>query len=582
MEHAEPMNARLLSLIICAMTLVYLASSPLSAQDRDLQAVKTAQEEFTKQHYPQALELLRTYLREHPQDQDAWVWFGVSYYHTGQAQLALTTLSKARPKGDLKALRRYYMALSYDALGKSEKAKTLLKAQARSKDLLADDALFELTVIQFEEGDASSAQKNIEDYNKRFPSGRYQKQMASINDRLTEAGHSEVAGSRRAQYKASFFETTPLALVSIPHLWFYEICYDYIRGSRANPGYKNDVPIVQTGAAFENYKLTTEFGFILGPFKGTGTQSHAGYVYSQNWFSDAERVETYSRDLTDFQYFPFRPDLMERTHRLFVETQGNRGSFNFGAYGHWAYVRAGSDLFPAPERPEIRKSFDLGLGTLFVPWAEWLYHPQHKLRFYLTFEKNLNREQDDYSFKTYNFSSSSEKPFLSYTFQNESRFSFLDIKLKEEFYQHRYLFNDYWESYTATGFAGQIQARLGSNIHLMVAGGMADQNFSSEVIRSQACTDIGSDFTGDPGVSVSCKRIDKITKLAAGASYVNNSQQSFAAIFRMDDRKNDKLVVYNESNIEVLFVFTHAFPNLLGVERFIEPFVGLADQRGVF
>jgi hypothetical protein len=42
------------------------------------------------------------------------------------------------------------------------------------------------------------------------------------------------------------------------------------------------------------------------------------------------------------------------------------------------------------------------------------------------------------------------------------------------------------------------------------------------------------------------------------------------------------LVVYDESKVEFLFVFTHAFPTLLGVERFAEPFVGLVDQRGVY
>ncbi|MBC7530530.1 MAG: hypothetical protein H7318_03065 [Oligoflexus sp.] len=576
------MNAKLLSLLIYAVTFSFLSLAPLQAQDRDAEALKPAQEEFTKQRYPTALALLRSYLREHPNDQDAWVWFGASYYHTGQAQLALTTLSKAKPKGDLRSLRRYYMALSYDALGKSEKAKTLLAQQAKSKDLFAEDALFELTVIEFEEGDASAAQKNIEDYNKRFPAGRYEKQIASVKEHLTEAGHTEVAGSRRAQYKASYFETNPLALVSIPHMWFYEIGYDYLRGERSNPGYRNGLPIVQTGAAYETYALTTQAGFILGPFKGTGTQSHAGYIYSQNWFSDSERMDTYSKDPGDFQYFPFRPDLMERSHRLFVETEGSRGHWNFGGYGHWTYIRAGSDLFPAPERPEIRKSFDLGIHTLFVPWIEYLYHPQHKLRFYLTFDKHLNREQDDYSYKSYNISSTSESPFFSYTLQNESHFSFLDLKLKEEAYQHRYLYNDYWESYTETGFAGQIQFRLFQNFHFAIAASMAADDFSSQVIRSSSCTDVGTDFADTSGNAVTCKRIDQITKFAAGASYVNNSQQSFAAIFRYDDRKNDKLVVYNENKVEVLFIFTHAFPNLLGVERYIEPFVGLAEQRGVF
>ncbi|RYZ90767.1 MAG: hypothetical protein EOP04_02820 [Proteobacteria bacterium] len=244
----------------------------------------------------------------------------------------------------------------------------------------------------------------------------------------------------------------------MPHLWFYELGYNYARGERANPGYNNGA-IVEPNKAYEQYKLQAQVGFVLGPFKGANTQSHAGYIYSQDWYSDSERMETYMDEPSDIQYFPFRPDLMERRHRLFVETMGTRGAFTFGGYGHWTYIRAGSDLFPAPERPEIRKSFDIGVETLFVPWMEWLYLPQHKLRFYLKFFKILNREQDDYSYKSYNLSSTSESPFFSYTLQHESRFNLLDAKLKEEIFYHRLLYNDYWESHTLAGGSAQLQFR---------------------------------------------------------------------------------------------------------------------------
>lgn len=573
------MNVKLLLSFCFAFALGSL-SAVAEAQDRDPEALKSAQEEFQKQRYSEALDSLRSYLRKFPEDQDAWVWLGASYYHTGQSSLALTTLSKAKPKSDLKSLRRYYIALSHDALGNSDRAKALLQKQARSKDFLAEDALFELTVIQFESGETEATQRNLDEYKKRFEEGRFVKQMDFIKSNLSQAGRVEVPGSRRSQYKATYYDTNPLSLVSMPHLWFYEVGYNYRRGERSNPSYDGR-PIVQTGSAYEQYKLVTQAGFILGPFKGANTQSHAGYIYSQDWYSDAERMETYTEEPTDIQYFPFRPDLMERRHRLFVETMGIRGNWTFGGYGQWTYIRAGSDLFPAPERPEIRKSFDVGIETLFIPWVEWLYHPAHKLRFYLKFFKNLNREQDDYSHKTYNLSSTSENPFFSYTLQHESRFGLWDARLKEEVFYHRYLYNDYWESYTLAGGSAQLQFKFGRNLNFALAGSLAQADFSSEVIRAGSCTDVGS-FDSDGSGGVTCKRQDQIMKFGAGASYVTNTQKSFAAIFRYDSRNNDKLIVYKESKMEVLFLFTHAFPTLIGVERYIEPFVGLADQRGVY
>lgn len=561
-----------------------LNASHARAEDRDPEALKAAQEEFQKQRFPSALNSLKAYLRKYPEDQDAWVWLGASYYHTGQASLGLTTLSKTKAKGELKSLRRYYIALCQDALGNSDRAKTLLEKQARSKDVLAEDALFELTVIEFESGETESVQKNLDDYKRRFADGRFEKPMDLIKSNLSQAGRMEVPGSRRSQYKATYFDTNPLSLVSLPHLWFYELGYNYRRGERSNPGYDQGRPVVASGSAYEQYKLVAQAGFILGPFKGANTQSHAGYVYSQDWYSDSERMETYFDEPSDLQYFPFRPDLMERRHRLFVETSGTRGNWTFGGYGHWTYIRAGSDLFPAPERPEIRKSFDLGVETLFVPWVEWLYHPKNKLRLYLKFFKSLNREQDDYSYKTYNLSSSSESPFFSYTLQHETQFSLLEARLKEEVFYHRYLYNDYWESYGLAGGSLQLQWKLWGNLRFSVAGSIAQADFSSEVIRANSCTDVGSeeDIFAESSGGVTCKRLDKITKFAAGASYVTNSQQSFAAIIRMDDRKNDKLIVYNESKFEVLFLYTHAFPTMAGIERYVEPFVSLVDQRGVF
>lgn len=572
--------------ILCALAALFISLAPphAHAEDGNPEALKAAQEDFQKQRFTSALNSLKEYLREYPRDQEAWVWLGASYYHTGQASLGLLTLSKSKPKGEMKTLRRYYIALCQDALGNTERARTLLEKQSRSKDYIAEDALFELTVINFESGEVEAAQKNLDDYKKKYPDGRFQKPMELIRSNLAQSGRMEVPGSRRSQYKATYFDTNPLSLVSMPHLWFYELGYNYRRGERSNPGYDGGVPIVNTGSAFEGYKLVSQAGFILGPLKGANTQSHAGYIYSQDWNSDSERMQTYFDEPSDLQYFPFRPDLMERRHRLFVETAATRGDWSFGGYGHWTYIRAGSDLFPAPERPEIRKSFDLGVETLFVPWVEWLYHPQNKLRLYLKFFKSLNREKDDFSFKSYNLSTSSESPFLSYTLQHETQFSLLSARLKEEVFYHKYLYNDYWESYANIGGSVQLQFRLWENFRLSAAAGYSLAEFSSEVIRANSCTDVGNevDIFQESAGGVTCERLDKIVKFAAGASYVSNSQQSFAAIFRMDDRKNDKLIVYNESKYELLFVFTHAFPTIGGIERYAEPFMSLVDQRGVF
>lgn len=578
------MSLRIFVLSFCFLLTLRTAE----AQSQDSNLLKRGQEEFSKQRYKVALATFRDYLRQRPQDQDAWVWFGAAYYHTGQAQAALNTLQKAKPSPELKSLARYYIALSHDALGHQVRARKLLGQQARSKDLLAEEALFELAAIEYEDLRGPASRRAAEDYEKRYPKGRYQKQISAILEQGENAPHMEVQGTKRAQYKEDFFREHPLSLVPLQHLWYYEVGYDYVRGTRSNPGYKNGVPSVQQGIAYEEYQLQAEAGLILGPFRGQGTTSYAGYIYSQNWLSDSERMQIFFDEPSDVSYFPFRPDLMERDHRLFVETSGSRGNLSFGAYGHWIYSRAGSNHFPAPERPEIRKSFEVAVRTLFVPWADWQYLPQHKLRFYLLFKKELNRELPDYSYKTYNLSSNNQDPFFSYTLQHHSAFPrWANLKLKAELYNHDFLYNDYWESYGSTGFAALAQITLGSRYRLSARMALEKQKFSSDVIRSQSCSDKGGEYSpfdfGDEGVlGVTCPRVDDIVKYGLGASYINDNQQAFSLVFNYWDRKNDKLVVYNESKAEILFVFTHAFPGLDGIDRFIEPFVGLADSRGVY
>ena len=177
----------------------------------------------------------------------------------------------------------------------------------------------------------------------------------------------------------------------IPHFWYYQLGYYYERSERSNPGYDEYQPIVETGVASEAFKVVANAGLASGPFKGKGTESYVGYIYEQDWLSDGDRLKVWTEDPGDIEYFPFRPDLMERRHRLFVETSGQSGDFLIGVYGHWQFVRAGSEYFPAPERPEIRKAFDVGTETMLVPWVEWNYHPQHSARFYFLFRKFLDR-----------------------------------------------------------------------------------------------------------------------------------------------------------------------------------------------
>ena len=136
-------------------------SSQPSTDDSSL--LSLAQEEFSKQRYAESLQYYRRYLREKPSDQDAWIRLAATYYHTGQAKQALTYLRRAKSSVRLKPFSLYYQGLCFDALGQRFRAKRYLNRVVKLDDPLAEDALFELASLEFEDADSIAAQKKAEE-----------------------------------------------------------------------------------------------------------------------------------------------------------------------------------------------------------------------------------------------------------------------------------------------------------------------------------------------------------------------------------------------------------------------------------
>ncbi len=571
--------------LLASLLLVSIPGAAAEAPSPDSILLSRAQEEFSQRRYSDALNSFRSYLRTHPDDQDAWTRFAATYYHTGQAKQALIYLRKARPPAALKNYNQFYQALCYDALGDRNQAHRILNRLIKTDDSFAEDALFEKAANRFEDGDAVEAKASADEYLKRFRDGRYKAPVEQMLRQLPLAGKLEVPESQRARYRRSYFEQHPLALLPYPHLWYYQLGYSYQRGTRSNPAYKQGEPTIETGIGFEQYKLQTSAGLTIGPFTSNGAQTYIGYAYSQDWLSDGDRMQIFTADPTDLQYFPFRPDLMERSHRLYAESSGRHGDITYGAYAHWEYRRAGSELFPAPERPEIRKAFDVSTDTLLVPWVEWNMLPDHRLRSFFLLEKKLSREQTDFSFKSYNFATSSEDPFLSVSVQEFSEWPSLRLKTGFEVFRWRYLTNDFWESYASTGVASNAEVSLFPQLKLMLRADFMENIYDYDTIKTGKCNDAASSssdsFGGVSSIAKLCSRIDHKLHLGGTLSYLTSKQQAFSAVIDYRDLTNATQKVYNESALDILVVFTHSFPSLGGTARFIEPYRGLTGSRGV-
>ncbi len=557
----------------------YLSSvswNPARAETSENGTYARAQEEFSRRQYSKSLSLFREYLRNHPNDQDAWTRFGASYYHTGQAEQALVYLRRAKVSPGLKSFNLYYQALCFDALGDYPRARRLLQKVSRSGDPLADDALFEKAAIEFAEGDAGAAKVSAEDYRRLYRNGRYRAQVDEILANLGIIGGREIADSQRSLYRKTFFTSHPLSLMPIPHGWVYQIGYDGVSGTRVSP--VSNPNIEPPSKSFTQHTLIAKAGLSLGPFLAGGSTSTFAYVYGQNWLSDSERLSVYAENPLDFEYFFFRPDLMERSHRFVAETIYPIGTFDLGVYGHYEFIKGGSSLFPAPERKEIRQVYNIATSVTLIPWIQWRLRPYQTLRASVYFDKYLDAKQTDFSYKTYNFKGGIANGTLpSMALEYSSLWKSYNLASKLELFRWAYIYNDYWEGYVATGGTASLQllptTAIPWPVYLTGRLTLAQRDYTSAIIKSTPCG-------GGEGPPTTCPRQELFVNYGATLSYIRNNQQAFSVLFDYHQRENATLKVYNESAFDFLFVLTHAFPNLDSGAKFLEPPRGLYQTRG--
>lgn len=522
--------------------------------------------------------LYRQYLRRNPKDQDAWTRFAATYYHTGQANYALQYLLRAKSPASLRIFNMYYRALSYDALGDSVRAERLLKKVGKSDDPLAEDALFELAAIAFDQGNKDSAKEAARDYLRRYRSGRHRAEAEFILRNLEQAGKVEVPEAQRTIYRSSYFKVHPFSLMPVPHSWVYQLGYEYERAEKREPVFGNQKEAKPKSS--EDFKLLAQLGLGFGPFKKDWSSTSLGYLYSQDWRSDRERVDDYMDDPLDLEYFPFRPDMMERTHRFYLESFGTFGSFKVGAYGQYFLSRGGSNLFPAPERPEIRRTFDIENGSMLVPYVNWEMIPDHSLRFSLLLEKVFDTQQPDLSYKTYNFSTEGEDQFVSLMLEESSRWSEYGLRAGFELFRLGTLYNDYWEGFNATGGAARFEWEPYSSIRLSGKLGYESRDYLSETIKSTSCTSSGTDINTLQNIPVvACKRHEKVIKAEGSASFFASKHSALSIAGGYEKVENDTLKVYDRESFYVLGRFTQAFPDLDTGARHIEPPRGLFQTR---
>jgi len=559
------------------LPLILLLSLILPTQKsfgQEIDYLSQANDAFLEQKYDTALLYYRQHLRAYPKDATSWNLVAATHYHLGQPRRALQFLKRFQTQSEPRSHNLFYQGLAYDAIGQTAVALRYLAKASRYRDPFGALASFELVAILAAARETQAALQWAEHYQKHFPDGPQKAEVTEIKNQLRQGEAVNITESQRYQYQLGLFRHHPWSLINKPHFWLFQLGYHYAQGSRTNPAIDNNRrPIVDENAPFEDTALRIRAAFGLGPYQNKETQITLAYYYLQDWTTTRDRLETYLDEPLDFSYFPLRPDLQLRTHRLLADFHSQvQSRWSLGIYSHIEFVRSGSSLYPAPERPEIRKSLNVSYSTKFTPWVAWQMANNQQFQLYIPLEKTIDQEQSDFSRQNYRIFDSND-PFLSLALAHEGVLLNDQLSVRTDLYRFRYQFNDYWEDHVRTGFFSKANFRLNPRWSLMARLGLYVDDYNFPQIKTNSCdfqTQIGQ--LTDSGVN--CTRVDHGQLFQGAIIYQPKPHLTWMASSHYLSHENPKLKVYNETRVEFLISFTIGFPGLkdtLGVmNRFTE------------
>ncbi|WP_132318379.1 tetratricopeptide repeat protein [Pseudobacteriovorax antillogorgiicola] len=567
--------------VLCFLVVMCLCSVAISPSLLFGQSlIEQGNKEFINKNYSLALDYYRKHLRSNPKDFEVWSLLGASYYHVGQVRRSLKALRKANPHTKNQSQNMYYQGIGYDALGQPNRARRYLVFAANFKDPFGALAMIELAGMEYDERNFKRTRYWAKRYLKQFPDGSYQSAMKDLLAKVKQGQYIPLSYTQRRQYQVSQFTNHRLSLYDKPHFWIFQAGADYATGTRSNPAIQDQMPVVETGAGFEETAINLLAGFGLGPIQREDTAITLGYIYVQDWFTNSERIAVYFEDLSDFNYFPYRPDLQERHHKLFGEVvTAIAPKWDLGLYGHIQVTRSGSSLYPAPERPEIRQAIDVSQESSVIPWMAWRISNKHQLKFYLTLNKTIDLEQDANSKQTYSFFSSKD-PFVSFGLGYNGLYLSKTLTFYSELYQYRLLTNNYWDEYERFGLYVSAKYRLTPEWHFLLKGSYYQDDYIYDQIKSGSC-----EFGEGASISVegvTCPRTDQGLWLQAGITLRPSPHDAWSAYAGLKNHTNEQLKVYDEQRYEVYFQYTLAFPSVERGSQYLNYYEGSLNRREAF
>jgi hypothetical protein len=425
----------LIGIILTLLSLSCFANATNTATGPG-QWLRKAQKEFADARYDKSRAYYRRHLKTTPRDADAWTQLAVSIYFCGEPEQAIHYLRKWEAKTNTKSYSLYYQGLVLIDLQQTTDAKVALTKAARFSDEYAARSTYELAVLEHNESDLTRMMYWINVYRQRYPQGAYLAQLAKLEQSLRVGPYlGPQTGNRRPNREQSLFKFHPYSMTTTPHFWFIQLGYVFNSGDTVQPD-SNSSTGTKT-EAYSKHDFVTRAGVGIGPMIQNEFSSVFGYTYQQDWHSTDERLEEYMQfeSPTDLiTYFPFRPDLLERTHRVYTQLSYQFPKIlNVGLDLFQEYTFIGSKMIPSSEdSSDDQYSAQTRDAILLRPYVKATINHMWNVTAYFYFYKELLLDAPESSFKTYDLSNG---PALSLGITQEVNIPQLKLDIDVDLFQ---------------------------------------------------------------------------------------------------------------------------------------------------
>ena len=541
---------------------------------KTLQAGKKA---FRHKDYVLAQKLFRLHLRRYKKDYDSWNYLAASYYHLGLPKKTLRYLKYIYKKTKLKSFNLLYRGLALKTIKKNARAIKMFKRAIDFHDTYGELATFELAMLHYHAGNTSEARKWGRIYLKRHDKGIYVKKAKRMLDSLQLGQHlSDLHGIEKPDLTRAKFKYHHLSLFNFPHFWLLQVgneAFDFA-GKRPDAGGKLANHFNQV------FGLLSNFGLGIGPLRSDFFSFWAAYTYMQRWLTNAGRIKLFLKDIKDIKYFPFRFDLLERTHRFSSSlTFKPHPQINLGLYGHWAYRIMGSNQFSDPDGfTALKGTIPLSHSILVIPWIGLSYLTYLRSFAYLYIEKTLDKSDSDFSNVTFGRDGSSILDYFFVSLGGRQIFTLKEygLSLEIDIFNTHYLFNDYWLDFTRLGGAAKLKLSILSTAYLAARVGYLVDDYSTEVIKLGLCKNTGSKLPVNTQHKA-CHHDRKDSAIiyeATGSFDISPTKRIELQVVRVENTNNE-LLEYQRRETKYKLRLTFAFPSakktLSYVDKFSDP-----------